>query len=48
MLDLQQLSERVQRRMRDPLPEKLWKFLPPFRSSPRDAATPTTAAARAV
>jgi hypothetical protein len=38
MLDLRQLSARVQRRRRDPLPEQLWKFLPPFRSPPRGAA----------
>ena len=41
MLDLRrQLSERVQRRLRDPLPEKLWKYLPPFRAPSGLAAAP--------
>jgi len=46
MLDLKQLSAQVQRRVRDPLPEKLWKYLPPFRPPSRLGAAPRPPAAR--
>jgi len=42
-VDMAKLTRRIQRRVRDPLPEKLWKYLPPFPALPRLTTAPAAA-----